>query len=156
MGDAWKKRIIVSKAKAQTIGAPGWYSRGYLPHFDAEWQTQTMTFRLFDSMPQETLDAWREEISSLPKKEYDLERRKRIDAYLDQGYGSCFLRDDRIAEIIQNALLHFDGERYSLHAWVVMPNPVHILYTPKVGWGLSQIAHSWKSYTANACNKALG
>jgi type I restriction enzyme R subunit/putative DNA methylase len=85
MGDEWKKRIIVSKAKAQTIGARGRYSRGYLPHFDADGQTQTMIFRLFDSMPQETLDAWREEISSLTKKEYDLERRKRIDAYLDQG-----------------------------------------------------------------------
>jgi putative DNA methylase len=156
MGDAWKKRTIVSKAKAQTIDEPGWYSRGYLPHFDAEGRTQTMTFRLFDSMPQETLDAWLGEISSLPKKEYDIERRKRIDAYLDQGYGSCYLRDERIAETIQNALLHFDGERYSLHAWVVMPNHVHVLYTPKAGWELSQIAHSWKSYTANVCNKALG
>jgi putative DNA methylase len=156
MNDAWKKRVVVSKANAQAIGTPGWYSRGYLPHFNAERQTQTMTFRLFDSMPQEVLDAWREEISSLPKKEYDLERRKRIDAYLDQGYGSCYLRDDRIAEIVQNALLHFDGERYFLHAWVVMPNHVHVLYTPDAGWELSQIAHSWKSYTASASNKALG
>ncbi|HEU0175254.1 MAG TPA: transposase [Blastocatellia bacterium] len=155
MSDAWKKRAIVSKVKGQTIGGPGWYSRGYLPHFDAEGQTQTVTFRLFDSMPQGVLDGWREEINSLPKKEYDLERRKRIDAYLDQGYGSCYLRDGRIAEIVQNALLHFDGERYFLHAWVVMPNHVHVLYTPQAGRELSQIAHSWKSYTANACNKAL-
>jgi len=156
MSDEWKKRVVVSKAKAQAGGAPGRYSRGYLPHIDAEGLTQTTIFRLFDSMPQETLNAWREELSSLPKKEYDLERRKRIDAYLDQGYGNCYLRDDRIAEIVQNALLHFDVERYFLHAWVMMPNHVHVLYTPKAGWELSQIAHSWKSYTANACNKALG
>jgi putative DNA methylase len=156
MSDAWKKRVINAKPKEQTIGGPEWYSRGYLPHFDAEGQTQTVTFRLFDSMPQKVLDAWCQEISSLPKKDYDLERRKRIDAYLDQGCGRCYLKDDRIAEIIQNALLHFDIERYLLHAWVVMHNHVHVLYTPQSGWELSQIAHSWKSYTANACNKMLG
>jgi REP element-mobilizing transposase RayT len=153
MNDTWKKKAVVSK---QETKARGWYSRGYLLHFDAEGQTQTMTFRLFDSMPQEVLEAWREELSSLPEKEHDLERRKRIDAYLDRGHGSCYLREDRIAEIVQNALLYFDSERYFLHAWVVMPNHVHVLYTPQAGWELSQIAHSWKSYTANACNKALG
>ena len=155
MSNEWKKRVIVSKAKERAVGAPGWYSRGYLPHFDAEGQTQTMTFRLFDSMPQEVLDAWREELISLPNKEYEFERRKRIDAYLDQGFGSCYLKDDRIAEIVQNALLQFDGERYFLHAWVVMPNHVHVLYTREVEWQLSQIAHSWKSYTASECNKLL-
>ncbi len=82
-------------------------------------------------------------------------RRKRIDAYLDRGYGSCYSKDDRIAEIVQNSLLYFDGERYALHAWVVMPNHVHTLFTPKPGWGLSQITHSWKSFTSNKCNEAL-
>jgi len=155
MSDKWKKRAVVSKKKARAIGAPGWYSRGYLPHFDAEGQTQTMTFRLFDSVPQKVLDLWRKELIALPKKEYDLEWRKRIDAYLDQGHGSCYLKDDRLAEIVQNALLRFDGKRYALHAWVVMPNHVHTLLTPQAGWELSQIAHSWKSYTASECNKVL-
>jgi REP element-mobilizing transposase RayT len=155
VNDDWKKRPIFAKKSAPTEGGPGWYSRGYLPHFDIEAKTQTMTFRLFDSMPQEVLELWRQELVSLPRKEHDLERRKRIDAYLDQGQGSCYLQDDRLAEIVQNALLHFDGERYALHAWVVMPNHVHTMFTPQVGWALSQIAHSWKSYTANECNKVL-
>jgi REP element-mobilizing transposase RayT len=106
-------------------------------------------------MPQEVLDLWRQELVSSTKREYDLERRKRIDVYLDQGHGSCYLKDDRLAEIVQNALLHFDGERYALHAWIVMPNHVHTLFTAQGGWELSQIAHSWKSYTANECNKVL-
>lgn len=55
--------------------------------------TQTMTFRLFDSMPQAVLEQWREELRRLPEKEADIERRKRIDAYLDQGHGSCYLRE---------------------------------------------------------------
>jgi len=121
-----------------------------------EGRTQTMTFRLFDSMPQEVLEMWRLELRHLPEKEADRERRIRIDAYLDRGYGSCYLKDPRLAEIVQNALLHFDGERYALHAWSVMPNHVHTLYTPEPRWELSQIAHSWKSFTANECNKVLG
>ncbi|HYM00221.1 MAG TPA: hypothetical protein VEZ90_14810, partial [Blastocatellia bacterium] len=27
---------------------------------------------------------------------------------------------------------------------------------PAAGWELGQILHSWKSFTANQCNKALG
>ena len=55
----------------------------------------------------------------------------------------------------QNALLHYDDQRYVLHAWVVMPNHVHTLYTPRPDWELSQITRTWKSYTANECNKIL-
>ena len=36
-----------------------------------------------------------------------------------------------------------------------MPNHVHTLFTPEPGWTLSQIAHSWKSYTASECNRVL-
>jgi putative DNA methylase len=155
MSDEWKKRSRLSKKLARQAGAPLWYSRGYLPHFDQECRTQTMTFRLYDSLPQSLLDEWREELRLVPEREANREHRKRIDAYLDQGYGSCFLRDQRLAAIVQAALLRFNGERYALHAWVVMPNHVHTLYTPLPGWELSQIAHSWKSYTANECNKVL-
>jgi len=118
--------------------------------------TQTVTFRLFDSMPQHVLAGWREELRVLPKRESDLERRKRIDAYLDQGHGSSYLRDERLAEIVQSALLFHDCQRYLLHAWLVMPNHVHALFTVEAGWTLSQITHSWKSYTANECNRLLG
>jgi REP element-mobilizing transposase RayT len=121
-----------------------------------EGLTQTMTFRLFDSMPQAVLNLWRGELRNLPKEEYDRERRKRIDAYLDRGYGCCWLKDTRLTEIVQNALLHFDGKKYALHALVIMPNHVHTLFTSQAGWELSQIAHTWKSYTASECNRVLG
>ena len=61
----------------------------------------------------------------------------------------------RLAEIVENALLHFDGERYALHAWCVMPNHAHTLFTPKASFMMSKIVHSWKSFTANECNKIL-
>jgi putative DNA methylase len=151
-----EKAAASAKDKISHLGAPLWYSRGYLPHFDMTGLTQTMTFRLFDSMPQAVLDLWREELRSLPEIEANAERRKRVDGYLDQGHGKCYLKDERLARIVQNALLHSDGQRYLLHAWVVMPNHVHTLFTPQSGFDLSQIAHSWKSFTANECNRILG
>ncbi len=148
----FKKRLVVSKEESRD----GWFSRGYFPHFDGECVTQHVCFHLFDSLPQHVMDKWREELKSIPEKEAEIERRKRIQDFLDSGYGECFLRDDRLAEIVENALLHFDGERYALHAWCVMPNHAHTLFTPEADFKMSKIAHSWKSFTANECNKVLG
>ena len=102
------------------------------------------------------LEQWRIELSHLLEKEAQLERRKRIEMYLDRGGGSAFMNDTRVANEVQNALLSFDGTRYFLRAWVVMPNHVHAVLTPNSGWDLGEILHSWKSYTANECNKAAG
>jgi REP element-mobilizing transposase RayT len=131
----------------------GWHSRGYLPHFDGGEVPQFITFRLADSMPQELLDRWREVLSKESDIDCDTALRKRIELYLDQGYGECHLRDLRIAGSVQNSLLFFDRERYRLSAWVIMPNHVHILITPCAGHKLSAILHSLKSYTANQANK---
>jgi putative DNA methylase len=133
----------------------GWHSRGYFPHFDGEGFTQHVCFRLFDSLPQSVLIRWHQELQTLPPKEAELETRKRIQSFLDSGYGSYVLKDDRLAEIIENALLHFDGERYLLHAWCVMPNHVHTLFTPMAEFTMSRIVHSWKSFTAHEGNRIL-
>ena len=155
MAEEWKKRNVLSKKTAQMLGIRGWHSRGYLPHFDGGEIAQTVTFRLFDSMPQAVLNQWKEELAQLPPDAFDRERRKRIDAYLDRGYGSCYLRAEHLAQIVQEALLHFDGERYALHAWVVMPNHSHVLFTPKAKHDMTEITHSWKSFTAHECNQEL-
>jgi REP element-mobilizing transposase RayT len=52
-------------------------------------------------------------------------------------------------------LLHFDGIRYKLSAWVVMPNHVHFLLTRAANEELSRILHSFKSYTSHEANKSL-
>ena len=52
--------------------------------------------------------------------------------------------------------MRFDGERYGLIAWCVMPTHVHVLIERKDGWAVSSVVHSWKSFTANAINRALG
>ena len=83
------------------------------------------------------------------------ELRKRIDKYEDAGYGQCFLKDNRIASMVQDNFLHFDGEKYNLLNWCIMPNHVHILIEVLNGWTLSSIMHGWRSYTAHQANKIL-
>jgi len=43
--------------------------------------------------------------------------RRRVEAYLDHGYGSYFLQNPGIAEMVQNALLFHDHAKYRLIAW---------------------------------------
>lgn len=133
----------------------GWYDRGYIPHFDGgESLPQFLTFRLCDSMPQEVLERWRAETAALGE-EGEMIFRKRVEKYLDQGYGACWLRDERIAEMTENSLLFHHEKKYTLTAWVVMPNHLHFLATPLAEVALCEIAHSIKSYTAHKANKLL-
>ena len=132
-----------------------WHSRGYLPHFDGGEIPQFITFRLADSMPQSLLDRWRRELAGEQNFDVDAALRKRVELYLDQGFGECHLKDPRVAELVQNAMLFFDGERYRLTAWVIMSNHAHTLLTPCAGYELSRVMHSLKSYTANEANKLL-
>ena len=131
----------------------GWYSRGYLPHCDEPDRIQFITYRLHDSMPKEVLDAYDE---ALRRKEIDeLERMRKIERYLDKGHGACWLRNPEVASLVEENLLHFDGERYRLVAWCIMPNHVHVLAETVEGFPLDDMAHSWKSYTAHEANKLL-
>jgi len=133
----------------------GWHSRGYLPHFDGGSIPQSVTFRLFDSLPKAVLEEWSQELKLYSSEPTDIEVRRRIARYLDQGHGSCYLRDPRVATIIQDAILFFDEEKYLLSAWVVMPNHVHLVTTPLPGKPLARIMQSLKSFTANEANKLL-
>ncbi|MDP8203346.1 MAG: transposase [Candidatus Tenebribacter mawsonii] len=137
----------------------GWHKRGYLPHFDCDQVYQFVTFRLFDSVPRDVIEKWKNELNITTKtdmksKEY-IKYQHKILKYEDKGYGQCFLKDDRIFDIVKNALSFFDGKRYDLINWVIMPNHVHILFKPFFGNSLTNIIHSWKSFTANEANKIL-
>jgi len=132
-----------------------WHSRGYLPHFDSGHVIQHVTFHLWDSLPAEAIARIDRELHDASPNEAAIERRERIDAWIDAGHGSCVLRDTHAARMVQDALLHFDGERYRLFAWVVMPNHVHTLLQTLPGWSLSQIVSSWKSYTGRRISRVL-
>jgi len=131
-----------------------WHSRGYIPHVDPGEITQFITFRLADSMPQTVLTEWKQDLKN--GEITDAALRQRIETYLDQNYGERWLSDQRIASLVQNAILHLDGKKYRLIAWVVMPNHVHILIVTLPGYSVSEIMHSLKSFTSHEANKVLG
>ncbi len=132
------------KAKLE-LGVPRWYSRGYLPHLDDITKIQSITFRLADSLPQDKLEVLEEQLKLMPEVQRNLVRRKTIEGWLDAGMGCCALRHPEVAGTVQNALLKFDGDRYRLLAWCVMPNHVHVLIQPRERLG--KIVQSWKSFT---------
>lgn len=139
---------------------------GNLPHWRQEGVTYFVTFRLADSMPQEKLQQWEEEREAWLKEHpepHDEETRKeyyrlfpeRFHNWLDVGYGECLLARPEIKEIVENALRHFEDERYRLDEYVIMPNHVHALVIPLTENTLSEILQSWKSYTAHEINNRL-
>ena len=135
----------------------GWYTRGYLPRFDAgENRTQFITCRLYDSLPQKVLARFKEELRLRNIEHIEREKLILIEKYVDAGYGHCFLKERPVATIIQDALKRYDGERYRLYAWVVMPNHIHVLLRQVSGFKLEKIIHSLKSFTAQESNKVLG
>jgi len=141
----------------------------HLPHWTQSEATYAVTFRLVDSLPQRVLTDWESErrdiLSNAERQRRSLseqeERRlaklfsEKVEAYLDAGHGESWLRNQRIAEVVRNALLHFDGDRYEVAAWCIMPNHVHVVVRPKGGHTLSGILHSWKSFTAKKANELL-
>ncbi len=125
-----------------------WHSRGYLPHFGSRTVIQHVTFQLADSLPKGVLDQLSQEIMRLPAERQEAEKRKRVEEWMDAGHGDCALSDAVIAGAVQHALLCFDGQRYRMLAWVVMPNHVHALFQPLEGWTVAKIVASWKKFTA--------
>lgn len=144
--------------------------RGRLPHWEKEDGIYFVTFRLADSLPQNVLQNLQNEREETEKVLAGLERelsfseKQKIDKlfsekfneYLDQNFGECHLRKPEIAQIVADAIKHFDGNRYHLFAWCIMPNHVHIVFRAIQKNKLDEILHSWKSYTAKKINKILG
>ena len=137
--------------EAAKLGFKGWYSCGYLPHFDMPGVWQMINYRLADSMPAILRHEW----EALFQIKDDLQRYAKVEDYLDRSLGDCALRDPRAASIVKVNWLHSDGQNYRLLAWCVMPNHVHLLVeiwqTPMV-----QLIKDWKGYSARHINLALG
>jgi REP element-mobilizing transposase RayT len=132
----------------EPFSAEGWHSRGYLPHFEGA-AIQAVTFRLADTLPQSLLERWK---ADSPEQPLNAE----IDRWLDQGRGDCWLGQSAVAQIVEDCLLRFDGQRYRLLAWVIMPNHVHLVVECFGAWPLRGEVQGWKSTTAHAINRLLG
>ena len=123
-------------------GPPGWHSRGFLPHYDDGRAIQAVTYRLADSLPAHVL-------AQLEERTLDDEKRRaEIEHYLDAWHGSCLLSEAGNAQAVLDTWWHSDGDRFRLHAWVVMPNHVHVLLEPLSGHTIGAIVGAWKSVSA--------
>ncbi len=139
----------------------------HLPHWQQGETWVFVTWRLGDSLPKAKLDQWKAEREAWMKlhpepwdekteAEYHDRFSRQIDEWLDQGSGSCVLKDPACAKSVADALRHFDGERYELASFVVMPNHVHVLFRPLGAHALPEIVKSWKGFTAREINKRTG
>ena len=76
--------------------------------------------------------------------------------WLDAGMGACHMRRPDVRAEVEGCLLQFDGNRYDIDAFVLMPNHVHALIKPTTGCNLSTVLQGIKGVSANRCNKLLG
>ncbi len=140
---------------------------GNLPHWRQDGVVYFVTFRTIDSLPTERREKWTVERADWlarnpPPRTVDQRREywerfpNRVQRWLDQGHGACVFRDPTIAEIVEDALRHFDGDRYRLDEHVVAPNHVHVLVETASGSDLSSILRSWKSHSARLINRRIG
>ena len=131
-----------------------------MPHWDQDGVTCFVTFRLADSLPREKLlpfladrDEWLvkhpQPWNEATAREYAAAFDGVAEKWLDDGFGSCILGEAASRRLVEGALRFFDGKRYFLYAFVVMPNHVHVLFMPNRGESIAGILHSWKSYTAH-------
>jgi len=141
----------------------------HLPHWTKKDGIYSITFRLADSLPQTIIQQWKLERKEIQEACTNVKRQlsqpervrlhilleEKIEQHLHKGYGSCWMKQDAIAEVVANAFKYFDGNRYTLLAWCIMPNHVHVVIKPHKQFSLSQIIHSWKSFTAKEANKIL-
>lgn len=156
----------------------------HLPHWRQDGATYFVTFRLSDSVPQSKLrelNALRQQFAakhglrgtdwqsvlpratktqSISNEEWEAFSHsimQKVEAWLDQGMGSCHLKDPEISRIVANALHFFDGETYELDCYVVMPNHVHAVIRPLRPRTdpLEKVLQSRKLWTSREINAAL-
>ena len=160
----------VAGASRPRFGSVTIRDRGRLPHWEVDSGLYFVTFRLADSLPAQVLETFRSERQNILAtaaqlgRELSADERKRIarlfstkiERHLDACAGSCVLARPNIAVLVADAIRHFDGSRYRLLAWCVMPNHVHIVVRLFPGQELAAAIHSWKSFSAKRINRNLG
>jgi REP element-mobilizing transposase RayT len=136
------------------------------PHWRQPGVTYFITFRLADSLPQPLLRQWRHEqgiwlrLHPQPwradeQREYEARFTGRIQEWLDAGMGACHMRRPAVRAEVERCLLRFDGNRYDIDAFVLMPNHVHAVIKLTPGFDLSTVLQGIKGVSANRCNKLL-
>ncbi len=127
------------------------YYERTLPHWQPEGRDLFLTWRLSGSLPAKPMAALRaSKTKELGKRfrEYDLELDK-------ASSGPLWLKEPRIASVVVAGIKDVAAKGLCLaHAWVVMPNHVHLLLQPLTP--LAAITKAIKGSTARQANRLLG
>jgi len=149
-----------------------------LPHIDMPGYSTFVTFRLADSMPREVVQKWHDEIESWLKEHHlgeqsvedvlvanDIDeslknelrrfKNRKWHGHLDDCHGDCVLGAPQPRKLVEESLLHFDGQRYDLERFVIMPNHVHLLIQMRQGFLLRKQLTETLRYTARCVNSLL-
>lgn len=152
------------------------YYYRHLPHFQPKGATIFVTFRLYGSLPLEVLarlEAQSERFKASLDQVIDPDERTRLwrlrrkqlfglwDDALDLAdSGPFWLQQEAIARQVIESLNYYQAIRYELIAFCIMPNHVHILFTPLQNesgnyYALADIMHSIKLFSARQANAIL-
>ena len=152
--------------------------RRNLPHWDVPGTAYFVTTCLEGSIPATgRLDManHRDELKQRPRptglSENDWETTRwklgfaRMEHWLDERPAIRHLADPALAGIVVDALRFFEGVRYDLLAFAVMPSHLHWVFRPSADWiagfesstrsPRQRIVHSINRHTALRCNAAL-
>lgn len=150
-----------------------------LPHWSQPGALAFITFRTHDSMPKHIVEEWLAEKTrlliangidpsaddgkiELTKLSQSVATRiqnqlsDRWHQQLDACHGLCVLRQPQLSLIVADSLQKFDGDRYELTDYVIMPNHVHLIAAFPEEASMLKQCESWKHYTAREINKQLG
>ena len=150
-----------------------------LPHWEQAGATYFITFRTADSLPAKVMKGWENdrdnwlrrhkinpaseswqerllELTTDEQREFHQTFTKRWHEMLDDCHGECVLRRAELSQIVADSFHFFDGERYSLGDFVVMPNHVHLLVMFPSVHKLQLQCRSWKKFAAGQINERLG
>ena len=132
------------------LTTPMTFYRRNLPHWQPDAKSIFLTWRLFGSLPRSTGS-----FASRPGGSWG-KRFLALDSYLDStDFGPRWLADPEIAGFAEGAILRgTELGHYELHAYVIMPNHVHVLLQPRAP--LARITNGIKGVSARDANAVLG
>jgi type I restriction enzyme R subunit len=150
-----------------------------LPHWSQAGTVTFITWRTQDSIPAPILRRWHadrddwlrrhgidphapdwrvqlQQLDEDVRGEFVRTFSERWHRHLDACHGACMLRQTDLSKIVADSLLKFDGERYEVTDFIVMPNHVHLLAAFATEEGMLAQCEGWKHYQARELNRYLG
>jgi putative transposase len=149
-----------------------------LPHWSQAGAVVFITFRTHDSIPRAVAEQWDRDkqewieqrcghsgthwslilptLSEKDRSDFHRSFNRCREVFLDSCHGRCLLKRPELAGIVADALLHFDGERYRMGDFIVMPNHVHLMAVFPTAVAMKAQCDSWLHYTAFQINQSIG